>query len=256
MGSFPEGGVGNSFEFLADYGAVVADDLNCVGVRVEDAHPHRRGGEQEPEDTVPQVLGVRRLDPSDLGVGQVRVGGDEPLQEEAQRDAQGESQDDAAEDKEVQRPAQVQPADSERRQEEDRGEQIGSHDGRAAVAVDGESPLPVLQPAYGLSRGALDLGHGAHALHEEPVVGREPVQLSARLPLHHHHDGRVLQGVVAAQDLVPEDGPQLPRVDKQAPHSLQREQYRQQEEEYDHEERYEHYQQQGHGLTFVRVYTQ
>src|SRR4028118_471945 len=77
---------------LADYGAVVADDLDRVGVGVEDAHPHGGGGEQEPEDAAPEVPRVRRLDPTDLGVRQVCVGGDEPLQEEAQGDAQGEGE--------------------------------------------------------------------------------------------------------------------------------------------------------------------
>src|SRR5215203_1054960 len=58
--------------------------------------------------------------------------------------------------------------------------------------------------------------------------------------------------MVPSQDLVPEDRPQLPRIDEQIPHGLQREQYRQKEEEDDHEERDEHYQQQGHDLTFVK----
>src|SRR5215218_1755588 len=110
----------NDSELLADYSAIVADDLDGFGVGMENAHLHRGGGEQEPEDAVLEVCGVRRLDPPNLSVREVRVGGNEPLQQEAQGDAQGESEDDAAEDQEVQRPAQIQP-DPERCQEKDRG---------------------------------------------------------------------------------------------------------------------------------------
>src|SRR5215213_4773139 len=106
MVPFPEV-IENDSELLADYSAVVADDLDRVRIGVEDAHLYRRGGEQEPEDAVLEVSRVRRLDPSDLGVGEVHVGRDEPLQQEAQGDAQGEGQDDAPEDQEVQRPAQI-----------------------------------------------------------------------------------------------------------------------------------------------------
>ena len=49
--------------------------------------------------------GVRGLYPADLGVRQVRVGGDEALQQEAQGHAQGEREEDAAQDQEVQVPA-------------------------------------------------------------------------------------------------------------------------------------------------------
>src|SRR5215217_5417495 len=133
---------------------------------------HGRCGEQEPEDAAPEVAWLRRLHPTYLRVLQVRIGGNEPLQEEAQRDPQGESEEDAAEDQEVKiSTAEVETTQPEGEQEEDRGEQVRGHDGSTAVAVDGEPFLPVLQPEHGLPCGALDLGYGAYALHEETVVG-------------------------------------------------------------------------------------
>src|SRR5215210_5153890 len=129
---------------LTNYGAVVAEDLDRVRVGVKDTHLDGRCGEQEPEDTAPEVARLRRLDPTNFRVFQVRVGGDESLQKEAQRDPQGDREDDAAEDHEV----QITPAEIENQpegnQEEDRGEQVCGHDGRAAIAVDGEPLLPVL----------------------------------------------------------------------------------------------------------------
>src|SRR5829696_7655921 len=86
---------------LSNYGAVVAEDLDGVRVGVEDAHLHGRRGEQEPEDATLEVARLRRLDPTNLRVLQVSIGGDEPLQQEAQGDPEGESEDDAAEDHEV-----------------------------------------------------------------------------------------------------------------------------------------------------------
>src|SRR5918995_852698 len=86
---------------LTNYGAIVAEDLYCVRVGVEDSHPRGRRGEQEPEDTALEVAWLRRLDPTDFRVLQVSIGGDEPLQDEAQRDPQGESENDAAKDHEV-----------------------------------------------------------------------------------------------------------------------------------------------------------
>src|SRR5215204_4305528 len=192
-------GLGTPALSLTNYCAVVADYFDRVRICVEDAHLHGRCGEQDPEDAALEVARLRGLDPTNLRVIQVRIGGNESLQKEAQRESQCEREDDAAEDQEVQiTPAEIQKTQSEGYQDEDRGEQVRGHDGRAAIAVDGEPLLPVLQPADGLPGGALDLGYGANTLHEEPVVGREPVQLAARLPLHHHHDGRMLEGMVAA----------------------------------------------------------
>src|SRR5829696_8387857 len=121
---------------LTNYGAVVAEDLDRVGVSVEDAHLHGRCGEQEPEDAAPEVARLRRLDPTYLRVLQVRVGSDEPLQKEAQRDPQGESEYDAAEDQEVEiTPAEIQKPQPEGDQEEDCGEQVRGHDGRMLEGV-------------------------------------------------------------------------------------------------------------------------
>src|SRR5215212_9240347 len=137
------------FRDLTNYGAVVAEDLDRVRIGVEDAYLHGRCGEQEPEDAAPEVARLRRLYPTNFGVLQVRIGGDEPLQKEAQGDPQGESEDDAAEDQEVQITfAEIEKTQPEGEQEEDRGEQVCGHDSRATVAVDGEPLLPVLQPAH------------------------------------------------------------------------------------------------------------
>src|SRR5215204_6108243 len=106
---------------LTNYRAVVAEDLDRVGVGVEDAHLHGRCGEQEPEDAAPEVARLRRLDPTYLRVLQVSIGGNEPLQDEAQRDSQGESEDDAAKDHEVEiTPIEIDKTQPESNQEEDR----------------------------------------------------------------------------------------------------------------------------------------
>src|SRR5215212_1745710 len=107
---------------LTNYGAVVAEDLDRVGVGVEYAYLHGRRGEQEPEDAALEIARLRRLDPTDFRVLQIRVGGDESLEKQAQGDAQDESEDDAAEDQEVEITAtQVEKTQSEGDEEEDRG---------------------------------------------------------------------------------------------------------------------------------------
>src|SRR3712207_2874721 len=116
---------------LPDYCPVVADDLDGVRVGVEDAHPDGGGGEQDAYDAAAQVRGVGPLDPADLGVREVGVGGDEALQEQAQGHAQREGEDDGAQDQEVQRPPEVE-AEPQGREEEDRGEQVIRHYGSAA----------------------------------------------------------------------------------------------------------------------------
>src|SRR5215217_4260940 len=95
---------------LTDYGAVVAEDLDRVRICVEDAHLHGRSGEQEPEDAAPEV--------PELRVRQVGISRDEPLKEKAQRNPQGESEDDAAYDQEVEgTPAEIEKSEREGSQE-------------------------------------------------------------------------------------------------------------------------------------------
>src|SRR5919112_3772346 len=198
-----------------------------------------RGREQQAQDAASHILRPRGLDPTDLGIGEVRVGRNEPLKKEAQRDAQREGEDHAAEDQEIEKvPAEVE-AEPHGAEEEDGGEQVGGDYRGAAVAVDGELLLPGPQAPQGLAGGAIHLLRGAHALHEEAVVGREAVELAPWLPLHHHHYGRVLQGVVAAQDLIREHALELPRIDEQTPDRLQRVQDREQNQENNEYKRHE-----------------
>src|SRR5215213_8026469 len=106
---------------LTNYCAVVAEDLDHIRVGVEDANLHGRRGEQEPEDAAPEVAWLRRLDPTNFRVLQVSIGGNEPLQDEAQRDSQGESEGDAAKDHEVEiTPIEIDKTQPEGDQEEDR----------------------------------------------------------------------------------------------------------------------------------------
>src|SRR5918993_291768 len=127
---------------LLDHCPIIAQDLDGVRVGVEDARPHAGGGEQHAQDPSSYILRPRGFDPTELGVGEIRVGRNEPLQEEAQGNAQREGEDYAAQDQEIQQiPAEVEP-EPHGAEEEDGSEQVCSDYRGAAVAVDGELFLP------------------------------------------------------------------------------------------------------------------